>query len=633
MHTFIFFTGMQVELSNAMLCACSQNIKQYINSFGEAIVEKNTLLPEKKWGWVWLEPAKKSSYRLFSEAINERYAVLLFGSIPSDKQENPAQIVLQTWSSAGAVATQALEGSFGTVIVDRLEDTVTLLSDVIGQRSLRYYTDHEFLIVSPHDISIVATGRCPLAFDMGTAASLAGVSWSLGGKSLLKTINACYPTAYVQYQHGHIQTVSMPLVGNVHRLSPHDSLSIGENLDHMVAVAQENIKQVVTPGKPITAELSSGLDSRAILSLLLSVLPRNQISAWSVGASNDRDVMIARQLARLCRIDFSHAVLSSAPTDSFVAHSDLLTFATNGNANVMDIALKPMPLFDPAPSLSFCGDAGEIFRGYYYPHGHRPHQRSISASDALSSLQRRIIITPLPWISLELEQIVRERLAAILGEYATVSTDGYDLLDMFYLYERFAVWCNKHERSTWEAPIRVSPFASRSLVRLAYKMPAPIADYARIHEEFIRRFAPLTAWLRINGDTRLPLEGDRWITDFLRKLDNKLTHIQQRIASQLQQRVWGDRWNAGDKSYNELREDALATEPLWDVIHNLLLAGNSLAIEMFGQNGTEQLLHNLKEPRGELQRHECAVIISRLVSVERFRTTAQAIAKNVYSLV
>jgi hypothetical protein len=96
-------------------------------------------------------------------------------------------------------AVRRLDGWFSAVIVELKTQKVYIISDLLGFRSLSYFFDGEFILVSPHDIPIVATGLYPVEIDLASAGSTVAFDWSLNGKSLLKNISVCSPHEYVTW--------------------------------------------------------------------------------------------------------------------------------------------------------------------------------------------------------------------------------------------------------------------------------------------------------------------------------------------------------------------------------------------------------------------------------------------------
>jgi hypothetical protein len=96
--------------------------------------------------------------------------------------------------------------------------------------------------------------------------------------------------------------------------------------------------------------------------------------------------------------------------------------------------------FSSHPQTYACGKGGEIYRGVYYPlHplGLYPH---LSKTDAFALTYKRSRIGELPWKNPDLGEAAHTGLKAQLGAYSKTSDNGYDILDIIYLYKRMGVW-------------------------------------------------------------------------------------------------------------------------------------------------------------------------------------------------
>ncbi|MCG8368680.1 MAG: hypothetical protein MJA27_35760 [Pseudanabaenales cyanobacterium] len=585
MYTFLFVANVADESPDDLLGYCAQITQRWMPSLGVRMSKGFTLFPEFNGGWFWLAPECTGSYSLISEANGDQYAVLVFGDLLGSSYTSTAQTILNVWVSDGANGVRALEGCFSAVIVDRSDGSVTLISDILGQRTLRYYNSGQTLFVSPHEAPLAATGHIPVEFDYVSAASIAGVGWSLRGRSLLKHLLTCHPAEYIKWSDGKIQIIPDPIINTDERIAACDSKAISRHLDQMLEVAQANMTAIVANEPEIKISLSAGFDSRAVMSLLLSVVDPSQIVAFTVGEFNDLDVQVARQLAKTHRIRFSSEAPPPPYSDDFVAFCDFLAFSVNGDVSSKSATIQSLPNFEPNQKPLLCGAGGEIFRGYYYPRMSFSSRPNLSPIDAVNILTNQYLNSRLPWNSLDLMKAVDNRLNSIIKEYTKFSTNGYDILDLFYLYERFAIWGGKSRRQPCQAH-RLSPFFGRQLTQLAYIMPSPIADQARIHQESIRRFAPKAYWAPINGKQLLPLQGRepivRWLGGIYQGTRSRIQHIKNRVQT------------AKPRGIEQLRADAM-TGPLKTTVHDILMSKHSFALEIFDKDWIESLLnaHNL----------------------------------------
>lgn len=331
MYTFVFMATRTEALSHDILRNSARITRKWMPTLGIELVEGYTLLPGGQSGWFWLAPAGDGNQDLVSEYIDERYAVLVFGNISGCGSCNAARTVFDAWDSGGSPKIRELEGCFSAVIVDRTGGPVLLIGDLMGRRALSYFADDRVLLASPHDVALMSTGRIPVEFDHVSVCSVAAFDWSLRGKSLLKHVNTCHPAEYIRWADGQIHHIADPVLNPSQRISAGDHRSISDHLNQMIERAQTNARVFVGNRPEFKCDLSAGLDSRAVWSLLVSVVDNpSRIIATSVGEVNNVKVKVASRLAKMYGTGFASYAEPAPSGDDFLARCDLLAFSMNG---------------------------------------------------------------------------------------------------------------------------------------------------------------------------------------------------------------------------------------------------------------------------------------------------------------
>src|SRR5690606_17582798 len=206
---------------------------------------------------------------------------------------------------------------------------------------------------------------------------------------------------------------------------------------------------------------------------------------------------------------------------------------------------------------------------------------------------------------------VTERLTQSLDHLALISDNTHDLLDLFYMYERYALWGAYGERSSWTR--RWTPYANTSAIRHAYRLPAPIGIHCTVHERLIRRHLPILVYLTpVNGADLLLLSGG-----------GKPRELARRTLKELAK----SRWIRGSNSAKleggaepRTRASIFAKE-LNECLQDSLLSEGSVALDLLGRRGVRDLLTEHRTRENQLQ------VLGFLVTAEAFRLQARDLVR------
>lgn len=612
MHTFGFVASLHEPVPESALWAYARVARTWTPSTGIGWEEGATALPECGGGWFWLAPAGEGN-TLVTATVGERHAVIAFGDVLAGSGAGTADAVARAWAAGGAAAVQDLDGCFSAVVVERARGTAYLVADGIGRRALRYYVGPEgVLVAAPHEVPLLATGHCPTSYDCASAASILAAGWSLGGASLLQHVRPCRSGEYVRWERGRADVRRAPAVDGAERISSRDAQRAGQVREQMIAEARARTRAFAAPHEAVHVDLTAGLDSRAALGLLLAEVGPARIIASCRGNPGSLDVEVARRLARAYGVRFHVVAPAPRGADEFLRQCDLLAFALNGDTNGVRAA-SPLVEAESSSAPHVAGAGGEIFRGYYYPNPLFTRRPALSLADAARLLGKKVHPGGLPWRTAQHADAVAARFRGRVDELAAQAADGYDLLDLFYLRERFAVWGALQPRLTWVARFW-SPFASSRLVKQAFTMPAPIGDQVRLQEACVRRFMPDAYWVRINRKALLPLEraGGAW--RLLRGLD-RLRYGTAYVLGQ----AWARRGLGRLTTQDQVRADLFAG-PLASPLCETLTRQGSFALELLGEASVERLV---REHTERTVNH--ALLLGILVIMERWRDLVEGV--------
>ncbi len=605
MYTFLFAAGLRELPLEQMLGSAGQILKDMMPSQQYRLKATRTLIPEIQGGWVCVVPESEPLVPIITEVIEPQHAGIVFGTMSASSGKTAAEAVCQTWRKEGIEAVRRMDGCFSAVLVDRMKAEVFVVCDIIGRRYVRYFSAGNALLVSPHDLSIIATGLCPVAFNWEAAYAIVSWGWSFQNESLLQAVHTLLPDSFLHWSQNKLESVARPILDFGSRIKAGDAKQCEALNEQLVEEIRSDAKAFVSGRQEIIMDLTAGLDTRAVLGLLLSVVDASRIHARTRGEPDSMEVSVARKIAKQNNCRFSIEASEPATAEGFLDHADVRAFHMNGDTSSKR-ALSALP--GPNPGfVRVSGGAAEIFRGVYYL-GEFSHGRSFTSRQALAYLDKRRAkrFKQLPWRdSAFADQLLTQKLARVIEAYEKVSLDGYDSLDFFYLCERLGVWGSLGIRFPWQRN-GWGVFTRPTLVQLAFRLPAPIGYYCHLHDLLVRRYASASYWVHIEGMRLMPLRGGGVFRAFLRQVDYKAMEM----VSRLSQSSLVKKKNS--RMIDEVYADVFAG-PLASLVRDTAAVSGGFGERVFGREGMERLLeeHNAR-------RKDHADCLGSLITLERW---------------
>jgi hypothetical protein len=171
-----------------------------------------------------------------------------------------------------------------------------------------------------------------------------------------------------------------------------------------------------------------------------------------------------------------------------------------------------------------------------------------------------------------------------------LSSHPYDVVDLFYLYERYAQWAALGEKNSWAR--RWTPFENTTAIKLAYQLPAPIGNYAVLQPLLVRRHLPLSAyWTPINREALLALQGGGLAHEVAQR------GVRRLLSGYFRWREPAERAGPG---FEEVRANTL-NGPLKEMVVDLLTQPSGVAVTLLGRQGIQRLLTQHQRAASELQ--------------------------------
>jgi hypothetical protein len=573
--------------STFLLEKASAITKRLIPSLGGEVDTFYRIIPEIQGGWFYLTPRFISNKNLISEFSDSEFSILVYGEIFQQKYNSNAKYIREIYDSGNIDSIRQLDGCFSAVIIDMNRSTICMVCDMVGHRSLRYYCNGQSFFTSSHDIPIVATGLCSIDFNLESAYSILSFGWSLQGESLIKDVKTVHPNEYITWdRETNVKSVYKPLLNLKERFSSNDIASQNAQIDLMIEEMLSYVRVVCDREPVIEADLTAGIDSRAIIGIILAVIDSSRLKIYSDGEDDNLDVKIARRVAESYGFEHNHSTPDTPKIETFLNYAKLLAFFMNGDTDSRR-AVDSLPQIDRYHPPHFKGLGGEIYRGHYYHFKSNRTLNKLTSDDAVQILFRKFHrVDDLPILSIELRESVKKKLQNIIYCYNNISTHGADLLDLFYLYERFGRWGALDARGRWFQRY-ISPFGNPALVKLAFKLPPPIGNSYLLHKTIIARFLPELYYWPINNKDLLTFLGPSIVKTSGKFICNGTNYVYRKILK--------TPFYIGKDRKNYLSQDNIRSDYFSDVLgsnlYDIFLKNDSFSNNLFGKFHTERMIN------------------------------------------
>lgn len=607
MYTFIFAKATSSEQAARLCSSALSAVSASLPPLGSPALTETVSLPELPAAFATLKPEVDVVPSLIQHESDAELTVLTLGEQAGSP--NLASAVLRTYRRAGIDGVGAMDGNLSAVVIDREARSIWVVGTLLGHRSLFYHADDETFLVSPHDLTLVATRRFPVVLDPISLASMAACDWSLGGRSLVKGVVRCHPLEGIRWQEGTLTRRRLAQPFENERFERRDARGIQRQVDRVADRVMEYVESHVAGLSRVQCSLTAGMDSRAVFAALCGAKGAGSIDTTTSGGERSLDVVVARRLAQMVGASHRQQEPAAPTAEDFVGSTRLRAFFCSGDTNAKR-SMSRLPRVDPSREWSAGGTGGEIYRGFFYQYfgmtGVAPRSTSQLAERLLSWRFRRL--AKLPFAESEFAAGVRERLHDALFLAESCSSDPYDISDLLYLFERYGRWGSAPAALPWQRSW--TPFESIAAIREAFRLPSPVGKRCTLHATLIRRFLPARAyWTPINGGQLLALDGDGRARYALRQALNGTSVVLQRVRRRLRKEA-----RRGDDMKGEF-----LTGPLRESSRDLLLEHGSISQMLFGRSGVHQLLEGAQS--------EGLAVIGVLLTAEMWRHLAQEMSQ------
>lgn len=586
MYTFLFVASPVPDEARATCRGALERVNEALPSLGSPGRITLLDLPELSAALGTLLPEADRPVSLLQIARGERLIALTHGERPGTPQL--AQLVHDVFARDGAAAVAALDGNFGALLIEPSTRSVWLCGTLLGHRALCHARSGERFLASSHDLTLLATGLLPRDVDLVSLASMLACDWSLEGRPLLASARRCHPLELVRHRAGRTEVLPLSPAPSGGRLQPHDRRGIERQVERVAEELEHTARSATAGLERIEAALTAGLDSRALWATLLHAAQGRPLIATTSGAPHSLDVRVARRLAHSFSAEHVRRDVDTPTSSDFTHVLELMAFFAGGDTSGKRALTRAPSMAARRPFAG--GTGGEIFRGFFYPY--------VGASAATlndEQLANRLLRwrfrrhDKLRFRDPSIRPALRERLLSALERARAGSPEAHDVLDLFYLLERYGRWGARPACFPWNAVW--TPFESVAAIREALRLPAPRGSWCTAHSLLIRRHLPrLAYWTPINAGPLVALQGPGRVRHWLRQGLGLRGLVQQKLERRVQR---------SSATPDDVRARILAEE-LQPAVRALLQDTGSLSVELLGAPEVERLLTEHASKRNQL---------------------------------
>jgi len=609
MYSFCFVAGGTTEMALKSAVGALGTVSALLPGLGSPSRVVSVAIPELDAAVATVKPEVDVTPSLIQLDVTPELVVVSCGGQAGTA--DVAGAVRQVFHASGIDGVARMEGNLSAVIVERLERRVWVAGTLLGHRALFYHAQGDTLLVSPHDLTLLATKRFPYALDPASLASMAACDWSLTGRSLLAGVTRCHPLEALRWQAGQLRREPVSSLDPGARLEVRDRAGIARQVERVADRMLESVESHVAGLTRANCALTAGMDSRAVFAAICGARGPAAVVCTTSGGESSLDVVVARRIAQMVGAQHRRQEPSLPTADDFMASGRLRAFLCSGDTNAKR-AMTRLPAIDPAREWAAGGNGGEVYRGFFYQYfgltGVAPKGTPELAERLLTWRFRRL--ARLPFADPAFGASVRERLLEALALTERCSGDAYDMADLLYLFERYGRWGATQAALPW---LRTwTPFESIGAIREAFRLPSPIGKRCTVHATLIRRFLPARAyWIPINGGQLLALDGDSRVRYALRQALNVSSVAKQRLSRRLRK---------GARRGDDIKSEFMSGE-LGVLGEELLAESGSASQVLFGAAGVRQLLDEQRRGHAGLE------VIGILLSAEMWRRIATEITR------
>ncbi|HEV8700065.1 MAG TPA: asparagine synthase (glutamine-hydrolyzing) [Candidatus Polarisedimenticolia bacterium] len=274
--------------------------------------------------------------------------------------ESDTEVILHLYEEEGAACVERLRGMFAFAIYDRETRSILLARDQVGIKPLYYIVEPDRLLFASEVKALLAAGidRAidPLALDLFLC-----YRYIPGERTIFSTVHKLPPGHVAHYRGGSLET------RRYWRLEIDGGVQVSDPAEATHRLLDQSVRLHLRSDVPVGAFLSGGIDSSALVALMMRYRPQGEpVRTFSVGFEDPKfqEFEYSREVARA--LGTEHTELLLTDDDYAAALDDFIWFVDQPMA---DPASLPVMLLSrkakESVTVVLSGEGGdEVFLGY-----------------------------------------------------------------------------------------------------------------------------------------------------------------------------------------------------------------------------------------------------------------------------
>ena len=212
------------------------------------------------------------NYKELADSLNRK-------NVPC-RTNSDTEVIIRLYQLYGFSCLNHLRGMFSFAIWDKSKQLLFLARDRVGIKPLYYFCDNKRFVFGSEIKSIAATGFSDLSINNQALASYFRFLVVAQPYSIFKDIHKLEPGNYMTVKPGGEMTVRTYWDATATD-EAHELITEEDYIHEMIRLLKESVEYHMVADVPVSAFLSGGLDSSAVVSMMREIAPRKEIETFS----------------------------------------------------------------------------------------------------------------------------------------------------------------------------------------------------------------------------------------------------------------------------------------------------------------------------------------------------------------